>query len=148
MTDIVLGRPTVYTEETANYICEQMSDGKSLTDICKADNMPARSTVYRWLGLNKTFSDLYARAEAERAEVMSDEIIAICDESYNDHIIDDNGNVKVNAEAIARSRLRVDTRKWVMCKLKPRKYGDKLDLAIPNGIQITKIERHIVKPDH
>ena len=57
---------------------------------------------------------------------MADEIIAIADEKTTDWLMDKEGNERPNNEAIQRSRLRVDARKWVAAKLKPRKYGDRV----------------------
>ena len=120
------GRPTDYNDKIANEICERLSDGESLKDICASEKMPARSTVYRWTHFHEDFSVMYDRAREEQAETLADEIISIADETVNDKMINDNGNEVVNSEAIARSRLKVDARKWVASKLKPRKYGDKL----------------------
>jgi hypothetical protein len=66
-------------------------------------------------------------------EVMSQEIIDIADESANDTQFDDVGNPRQNSEWINRSRLRVDTRKWLMSKLAPKKYGEKQEISGPNG---------------
>jgi hypothetical protein len=61
-------------------------------------------------------------------EVWSEEIIEIADDAASDKFTDANGNERVDNEHINRSRLRVDTRKWLMSKLAPKKYGDKVDL--------------------
>lgn len=127
-----VGRPTSYCADIADLICESLSDGKSLKEICLPAEMPTRSTVYRWLSIHAEFSDMYARAREEQAETLADEIISIADETHNDHMINDKGNEVVNSEAIARSRLKVDARKWVAAKLKPRKYGDKLQTENTN----------------
>ena len=125
MSDTIrAGRPSDYSEELASKICELIADGQSLRAICAPDDMPNRSSVFLWLAKHKVFSDQYARAREEQAETLADEIIGIADESYNDHDVDDNGNVRVNSEAIQRSKLRVEARKWVVSKLKPKKYGE------------------------
>ena len=67
---------------------------------------------------------MYTRAREVQAEIMAEEIIAIADDSAGDITIDEDGREIVNHEAIQRSRLRVDARKWVAAKLLPRKYGD------------------------
>jgi hypothetical protein len=72
---------------------------------------------------------MYARAREDRSDKLADEIVAISDESHNDTYVDDDGNVRTNHEVVARAKLRVDARKWVASKLKPRVYGDKLDLT-------------------
>lgn len=129
------GRPTDYCTEIADKICERLSDGESLKAICEPSEMPTRSTVYRWLSLHEEFSDMYARAREEQAETLADEIISIADESDRDSMEGKNGEIVVNNEFIQRSRLRVDARKWVAAKLKPRKYGDKIqqEHSSPDG---------------
>ncbi len=73
--------------------------------------MPAMSTVFKWMGLHQEFVDRYARATDERTEAQAEEMLDIAD--------DKEGDPK-------RDRLRVDTRKWLMAKMKPKKYGDKV----------------------
>ena len=117
---------TTYTDEIANEICSRLVDGKSLKKICEMEDMPSKSTVFKWLSENESFSDKYARAREAQADTLADEIIDIADDGENDTYEDDEGNVRTNQDVIARSRLRVDARKWIASKLKPKKYGDKL----------------------
>lgn len=125
-----MGRPSIYTDELAVHICGEIAKGNSLRKICLSEAMPNASTVHLWVLTNEAFSKQYAIARAMQAEHYLDEIIEIADESSNDMVADDDGNERVNSEAIARSRLRVDTRKWAMSKMLPKKYGDKVDLGI------------------
>jgi hypothetical protein len=118
------GRKTEYKQETADAICERIASGESLRSICRDDDMPVLSTVFKWLSQQQLFADQYTRAREEQAEALADEIIDIADESYNDYDVKENGSLVVNNEAIQRSKLRVEARKWVASKLKPKKYGD------------------------
>jgi terminase small subunit-like protein len=95
--------------------------------------MPSRSTVYLWLAQNREFSDQYARACEVRAHELADEIIEIADDGRNDTYEDGDGNEHVNTDVIARSRLRVDSRKWLASKLAPKRYGDKVEQVISGG---------------
>lgn len=61
-----------------------------------------------------------------QADLFADEILEIADETGTDLTTDDKGKVTVEHEVVARSRLRVDARKWLMARLAPKKYGDKL----------------------
>lgn len=127
------GRPTKYTEKLAAEICDQLSQGKSLRTVCAADNMPVASTVFLWMSKYPEFSKQYARAKEESADAMAEEVLDIADDGRNDwmEIHDKDGEAvgyKFNGEAAQRSKLRVDTRKWLMAKMKPKKYGDSLDL--------------------
>lgn len=97
--------------------------------------MPDRRTVFSWLLKDEfeAFRHQYTRARELQAEAFADEMSDIADDATNDYMssVDDEGGVgyKLNGENIQRSRLRVDTRKWIASKLKPKKYGDKLELA-------------------
>ena len=90
--------------------------------------MPAVITVMSWLRKHPEFAAQYARAREEQAETYADEIVAIADDGRNDTYIDENGHERVNQDVVARSRLRVEARKWVASKLKPKKYGEKSKL--------------------
>ena len=71
------GRPTKYTPELTNRICERLAGGESLRAVCRDETMPDRATVLRWLGDDKAeFRDQYARAREAQAEVIADEILA------------------------------------------------------------------------
>ena len=118
---------TTYTQDIANYIVENIADGRSLRDICLQSDMPSRATVFKWLNDIEGFSSQYARAREEQAETLADEIVSIADDSEKDTYINQSGVELSNNEWIARSRLRVDARKWVASKLKPKKYGDKIE---------------------
>ena len=143
------GRPSDYSEEIADEICERLSDGESLRKICLSDNMPSKTSVFRWLHSNSVFRDQYARAREAQADSMADDIIDIADDSMFDTYIDENGLEKTNHDVIARSRLRVDARKWIASKLKPKVYGEKIhqELTGKDGAPVgIKIEKTIVDP--
>ena len=126
------GRPTTYSSTLAALICERIAVGESLRTVCKADDMPAMSSVFLWLKNYAIFSEQYAHACEERTEAMAEDILDIADDSSKDFITIQKGKKTVtieNKEVTNRSRLRVDTRKWLMSKMKPKKYGDKLDLT-------------------
>lgn len=139
-----MGRPSDYSQEVADAICERIADGQSLRTICAADEMPNKSTVFRWLAVNEAFRDQYARARESQADALFDEILEIADDGTNDYAEGRNGETVVNNEAIGRSRLRVDARKWMAGKLRPKVYGDKLDLAHSGGVEITRVTRRVV----
>ena len=145
------GRPTVFTDEIAARICEEIADGRSLRSIvANDDGMPARSTVFKWLSENKQFSDLYARAKDAQADVLFEEILDIADEATTTvkSLGDGDEVVVFDNVAVQRNRLRVDARKWMAGKLRPKKYGDKLEIAgDPDApVKIETIKRVIVDP--
>jgi hypothetical protein len=129
-----MGRPSDYNVEIADAICERLAEGESLRSICADEGMPSKAAVFRWLGKHKAFSDQYARAREEQAEAFADEMVAISDEQETTVKDADGGTTMVvfDSTAVARNRLRVDTRKWVASKLKPKKYGDRMDSTVTN----------------
>ena len=125
-----LGAPSTYTPELAAAICEHIAAGKSLRTIAAMDGMPAQSTIMVWLdGKHPDFTEQYARAREAQADKLAEETLLIADESSQDTYVDADGNVKTNTEAIQRSKLRVDTRKWLASKMAPKKYGDKVAIG-------------------
>lgn len=90
--------------------------------------MPVQSTVYLWLSRFNEFSEMYTKAREDQADTLADEIQAIADAEPK-VIFDDAGNAKYDSAHINWMRLRMDARKWVAAKLKPRKYGDRVALA-------------------
>lgn len=126
-----MARPSTYTDALGISICAQIASGKSLVSICNKDGMPSVETVYYWLRdeTKKEFLNTYTRAREDQADTLADEIIDIADNSENDVKLDKDGNERIDSEVVARSRLRVEARKWVAAKLKPKKYGDKVDIT-------------------
>lgn len=110
-------------------ICERMACGESLSQICRSPEMPDRKTVYRWRLENEAFAKLYERARTILHEHWADEIIDISDDSRNDWVTREmrNGGTEkvVDHDHINRSRLMVDSRKWLLSKLRPE-YGEKV----------------------
>ena len=124
---------STYTTQMADIICIRLSEGESLKGIVRSEGMPDRATVYRWLLEQPAFCDKYARAREEQADTLADEIIAIADESPEiNEVRDKNGDVidiKIDSGYVAYQKQRIEARKWTAMKLKPKKYGDKLELA-------------------
>jgi hypothetical protein len=150
-----MGRPSDYTPEMADKICELLADGQSLRMICAAEDMPSTAAVCRWLGKHSEFREQYARAREAQADSLFDEILEIADNGENDWMErtgrsgESLGWVE-NGEALRRSQLRVEARKWIAGKLKPKKYGEKVlqEVSGPDGgpIAVERIERVIVDP--
>ena len=132
------GRPTKYSESLADTICARLAEGESMRRIARDESMPALSTLFLWLRKHDDFSEQYVMAKQESADAMFEEILDIADNGTND-FVETQGGYKTNSENIQRSRLRIDTRKWMMSKMKPKKYGDKVELAsdIPRDFVVT-----------
>lgn len=149
------GRPSSFTQEVADAICERLADGQSLREICQDEDMPNRATVFRWLAKFKEFSDQYAHAREEQADSLFDEILSIADDGRNDWMEKhgkegENIGWQENGEALRRSQLRIDARKWMAGKLRPKRYGDRtqMELTGPQGEdgEPTAIQFTIVDP--
>ncbi|WP_395019806.1 hypothetical protein [Dongia sp.] len=132
------GRPTDFTENLATEICLRISEGESVRSIVKDEDMPSSSTIFRWLldERYKTFWEQYEKARNIQAELMFEELLEIADDGTNDYTTrmrgadgEEEEHQILNSEHIQRSRLRVDTRKWYLSKVLPKKFGDKLDLT-------------------
>lgn len=105
------GRPTTFTQQLADQICERIANGETLRAVCR-DIQLAPSTVIEWTMNNKAFSEQYAQARQKQADSYADMIL---DEAFNSH----------DAQI---GRLRVDALKWVASKLAPKRYGDKVEV--------------------
>ena len=114
-----IGRPSSYTPEIAEKLCAEIAEGGILHRMCRRDDMPDHSTVFRWLEGNDEFRDRYCRARERQAEFFADEIIEIVDTEPDPQI----------------ARVRMDARKWHASKTAPKKYGDRIttELTGANG---------------
>lgn len=130
---------STFTDEIADIICERIANGESLKAICEDEDMPDKSTVFRWLAAedNKSFRDKYALARETQADALFDDILSIADDGKNDWMErrgeEDPGWV-ANGENLRRSQLRIDARKWMAGKLRPKKYGEKLDINLDGSV--------------
>lgn len=126
-----------YNPPLARKICEQLMHKRSLTDICKDPRMPSLTTVINWLANPKLadFREMYYYARRVAAELYVDEIFSIADDGTNDwkpRYDKDGGLIDYvpDQEAIQRSRVRIDARKWYASKMVPRIYGEKVDVGL------------------
>lgn len=139
-----MGRPKKIDTESeaelkARYVyqlCQATMDtDKGLRRLCdtfRKDDpcFPAARTVRDWLAADEELNGQYARAKAYQLEHLAEQIIEISDDDTLDMAFKDDGTPYVNTEHIQRSKLRVDSRKWILSKLNPKKYGDKISQEI------------------
>ena len=160
-----MGRPPLYTPELGELICTLLLEGKGLRKIQVVKGMPSMGCILRWVSLGeqgdekyKDFYELYKHVMANRAHVFFEEAMDIADDQSIDiktdsngcPVFDDAGNPVIDANAIQRSRLRVETRKWAAMKLLPRKYGERqaVEHSGPDGGDIPiSVNINFVKPD-
>ena len=129
------GRPSIYTQDISDLICERLACGESMRSISRDDDMPCMSTLFKWLREIEEFREQYIIAKTESADAMVEEMLDIADHQVDKQpVIRDGEPVMLNGEmlmvkdnaSINHARLRIDTRKWTASKLKPKKYGDKI----------------------
>lgn len=143
------GRPTKYTEELGKKICKRIAKGDSVRTIIKDKEMPSSSTIFRWLldEDKKLFWEQYERARNIQAELMFEELLDIADDGSNDWVLREGKEHEEwwqqNGESIQRSRLRVDTRKWYLSKVLPKKFGEKIDMT-SGGEKISSVNVNII----
>lgn len=136
-----MARPTDYTEIKADLICEQIATTNlSMKSICTMLEIPV-GTALAWLNKQKSFQEKYARAKEMQADLLAEEILDIADDGSNDFMTVVKGDLEYeveNKEWVNRSRLRIDSRKWIASKLKPKKYGDRMtqELTGPEGKEL------------
>ena len=129
-----MGRPSRYSDALVDGICERLAGGESLVALCRDATMPGLTTVFRWLAdpERQAFRERYALAREAQADRLFDEMLGIADDATNDWMVrnaEKGGPLALNSEHIQRSKLRLDTRKWMAARLAPKKYGDKMDVT-------------------
>ena len=137
-----IGRPSIYSEELAEQICNRIASGQSVRQICELEQFPARSTVMQWLAEKEDFRTKCARARELQADYMDDLIL----EAAN----------ACNEENYQSTRVKISAYQWRASKLKPKVYGEKIQqehsgelgikvIAIQPGVETPK-DRPALKP--
>ena len=136
------GRPTKYNDNIADTICAKIAVGRSLRSICEDENMPDLTTIYEWLRVQPGFSQQYAIATDERTETQQEMLIEMGDRAI-EHA--EEADPKAANAVVSAYKLKADNLKWSMSKMKPKKYGDKLDLTSDGKVLPTPIYGGISK---
>jgi hypothetical protein len=124
------GRPVVYGIDNPCWqkLCEQISEGKSLSTAIKAEGMPSYQLVMLMLRNNPEFRTMYEKAVESRADRLAEEIIELADQQIPDGL-----EGPMASAWVQQKRMQVDARKWVASKLKPKTYGDRIDVAVTDN---------------
>ena len=134
-----MGRKSTYSNALAERICARLADGESLRGICADADMPAIATVLGWCSARPAFAEQYARAKQIGLEAWAEDILQIANTPVQGQIVtvkpDGTQEVK-HADMIEHRRLQIDSRKWLLSKLAPKKYGDKLDMAVSGSVTV------------
>jgi hypothetical protein len=128
-----MGHPSKFTQKIAAEICERLASGESLNAICKTKGMPSEAAVRLWvIDDREGFAANYERAREIQADHFVDEIVRIADGEPDPQV----------------ARVRIDARKWVAGKMRPEKYGEKIDVEHSGDAEkpiVHRIERVIVR---
>lgn len=119
------GRPSLYTEELADRICDLLAtDTACLDEICdKHADLPCSDTIYTWRHKHKSFSEKYLQAMHSRGNLYAEETLKIAREKKT--FFDSEGNEKIDPGYVAWQKMNVGLRQWHASKLAPKTYGDK-----------------------
>lgn len=143
-------RRVLYSAPLAKALCTLLARGHTLTSICRRPAFPREDVVLRWASdPSHPFSDRYARAREVGYLRMADQLVDIADDSTNDFMlkaVDKDGGVVmgVNREVLERTRLRIDTRKWLLAKALPKIYGEKV--AVDHGGKVEQVHSEAPQP--
>ena len=133
------GAQSIFTPALFTIICDRISRGESLRSVCRDPEMPHKSTVLRWLREMSGLRDQYAAARDDLMQYWASDILEIADDGTLDTMKGLNkygDEVMVpNHANVQRDRLRIDSRKWLLSKLQPRVYGDRLDVEVSGEVQ-------------
>ena len=119
------GRPSGYTPAKADTICDEIADGKSLRSVCARKAMPDKKTVLRWLRQNGDFRAQYARAREAAADAAYEDIVEI------------ERALRAKEMHPNTARVLIDSIKWRASKLKPKVYGDRSQVDVTDGVDVT-----------
>jgi len=125
------GRPSKYNPEIARIICEQLSEGIPLRQICREnEGFPAWRTVYDWMGRDDALSASIARARDIGYDAIAEECLQIADniELGQKQVMTDEGSATTVEDMLGHRKLRIETRLKLLAKFHPTKYGERLGL--------------------
>lgn len=121
----------VFSEEVFETILTRLAEGEGLVKICRDDDMPTRTAFYKWINADRDLERRYVQAREDQADTLADEIV---------HIADTCKDPK-------KARLQIDARKWNAAKLRPKKYGERLDLNHSGNLTV-QVQDSFDDPPH
>ena len=143
----IMGKPIFWTDERKNIaiekILQHIREGESVNSILKMEGMPVTSTFYKWVMEDENLEKNYARACEFRADFLFEQLLSIADGDHRVKEIEDpDGNkikvVEDDRTTVSRDALSCDVRKFMIAKLAPKKYGNKIDVTT-DGEKINKV---------
>jgi len=123
----IMGRPMKWPPEHPVWleIVGQVSSGKALSTVLRQDNMPTWVGFHAMVAQDAKLATAYEKAVQDRADRLADEILQLSDEPMPEHL-----EGAMASAWVQQKRMQVDARKWIASKLKPRTYGDRIDMTV------------------
>ena len=131
-----VGRPSSYTDEIADVICERMINGENFSQICEDAEMPSRAALYRWRAARPDFDARCARAREALADFLLDKLEAMADATTE---------LNVNSQ-----RLKISVAQWRAEKMAPRTLGPRVNTEITSStvhVQHTTVDVRLLTPE-
>ena len=126
-----------YTEAKAQEICERVSAGEFLINICKDEELPTVRRCNQWMKEHSDFNELYRDAINDRLSIFEDEVITIPDEAAKDfdEILQKDGTTRdvLDPTKISAAKLRTEVRFRHLKACRPQKWGEQTTLITKNG---------------
>lgn len=139
------GRPSKFTPALLAEICKRLSTGEPLAVICRDEHMPDPSNVWRWAKEDEAISQAIARAREEGFDALAAQCIEIADDERHDWLMTQKGEI-TNEVAIARAKLRVETRLKLLAKWDPKRYGEKVTLRGDEESPVQAVTKLVIVP--
>ncbi len=135
-----MGRLLTFKQETADAICDRLACGESLRAICRDEGFPSEATVRGWVKDDvSAFAAQYARAREIGYDCMAEQILELADKSRLGRKVvrSKNGIETTESDMVERTRLQIEARKWLLSKMLPKRYGEKLQTEHSGSIGVT-----------
>ena len=126
-----IGRPSKYTPELSSEICERLSNGEPLRQICRDEHMPAWTAIYAWAAADKDLSERIAHARDQGYDAIAEDLLQIADTPLmgEEETSSNNGLTITRKDMLGHRKLQIETRLKLLAKWNPKKYGERQILA-------------------